>query len=213
MMRTVEIQEWCISKLLDSKRAERLVDVPEPLELLGLIKSNAMTAAIAKRVSLCWQQADDALGYFRLVARIPIDEIPFDQLFNGRSGYRAQYYLSPEEGIIFNRRLVHNFEPALRAAFEHKPLAVRFAAVADSLLAPHAKIGIYEEKDAFDKALANGLNPPRWVSNQATRGRRAPLPSHSTIELKGAFIDERKHLFVDELKLARPCDLHLRGYA
>jgi hypothetical protein len=212
MFRTVEVEEWCVSEALGTDRSERLVNVPDPLELLELTRLSAMTATAAKRVSLHWQEADDAPGYFRLIARIPIDEIAFDQLFNGRSGYRAQYYLSPEEGIIFNRRLVDNFEPVVSVAFEQAPLAVRFDAVTNSLLAPHAKIWIYEERDAFDNALIDGLNPRRWIINQATRGRRAPLPPHCTIELKGAFIDERKHLFVDELKLARPCDLHLRGY-
>jgi hypothetical protein len=42
----------------------------------------------------------------------------FDALFNGRSGYRAQYYLSCIEGIAFNATLVGALLDPLKIACE-----------------------------------------------------------------------------------------------
>ena len=212
-MRMVKAADWRLNELLGPTRVQRLLNVPEPETLLEHVQATSVAAARAGQVFLKWQKADDAPEYFRLVAQIPVGEVIFDQVFNGRSGYRAQYYLSPEEGVIFNRQLVRNFEPTVRLAFEQQPLTVKVDFVVESLFAPHSKIWIFNELDAFDSALEDALNPPRWLENGATRGRRAPLPDHFTIDLKGAFIHElNRELFVDELKLSRPCDLHMKGY-
>jgi hypothetical protein len=212
-MRMVKVGDWRLNELLGTTRMQRLLNAPEPEKLLEHVQADSVVAARAGRVFLKWQRADEAPRYFRLVAQIPVGEVIFDQLFNGRSGYRAQYYLSPEEGVIFNRQLVRDFEPTVRLAFEQQALNVKVDVVVESLFAPHSKIWIFKEQEAFDSALEDGLNPPRWLDNGATRGRRAPLPDHFTIDLKGAIIQGvNRELFVDELKLSRPYDLHMRGY-
>jgi hypothetical protein len=72
---------------------------------------------------------------------------------------------------------------------------------------------VYADKAAFDEAQENTLNPPRWVTNRATRGRRTPLPTHLMIDVNGAFIEpESLHVFVDDHKLDRPVDLFNKGY-
>ena len=66
----------------------------------------------------------------------------------------------------------------------------------------------------FDQAAPDSLNPPRWVANNASRGRRAPLPNHLMLDIKGAFINfALPDLYVLELKLERANDLFLRGYS
>jgi hypothetical protein len=75
-------------------------------------------------VQLTWEPAidrDAPPDLSRLRAQIPISEIIFDQLFNGRSGYRAQYYLSPSDGRIFNRAIVDSLIPVVKQAYSCLP--------------------------------------------------------------------------------------------
>jgi hypothetical protein len=142
-----------------------------------------------------------------------LTESVFDQLFNGNSGYRAQYYLTPEEGILFNHDVIGALLASIEASYRRQPLRVPLKLVRRSLQAPHAKIWVFNEIPAFDAAAPNSLNPPRWVENNASRGRKAPLPPHLMLDLKGAFINfTTNDLYVFELKLDRANDLFLRGY-
>ena len=94
--RVVDSDEWILAAALDPRR-ERLLSVPGPTDLLEAIVAESMTAARDGRVTIDWQESRERHGYFRRVAQVPLMETTFDQLFNGRSGYRAQYYLSPED--------------------------------------------------------------------------------------------------------------------
>jgi hypothetical protein len=173
----------------------------------------AMNVAASGKIQLGWQESDEKPGYFRLTAAIPVSAPVFDRLFNGRSGYRAQYYLSPEEGVLFNRRIVDDLIAPIRVAYERRPLESSFEIIRQTLAAPHAKIWILDEKAAFDEARPDLLNPPRWVANNARRGRKIPLRTTCAVDLKGAFLRPTDgQLFVDDLKLDRPWDLHRRGY-
>lgn len=175
-----------------------------------------MQAAAQLSIPLCWQESTDEgrTGYFRLHAQVPLSDTTFDQLFNGNSGYRAQYYLSPEEGILFNRDVLEALLPALEESYEKQPIAPPLEHVRLSLLAPHAKIWVFNELQAFDEAAQNSLNPPRWVENNASPGRRAPLPHHLMLDVKGSFINFSLHdLYVFDLKLERANDIFLRGFS
>ena len=215
MMRLIRIVDppvWRLSDALGERRS-RLLNTPSPSELLRHTITQAIEASRKGLTQLDWQESCERRGYFRLVAQIPLSETTFDQLFNGRAGYRAQYYLSPEEGVLYNRDILSSLEPALRLAYERQPLGVDFSLVEKSLRAPHSKIWVFGEQKAFDDAADNTLNQPRWVENNATRGRKAPLPKHFMIDVKGAFIHPASDdLFVDELKLDRACDLFRTGY-
>jgi hypothetical protein len=215
MMRVIRIVDPSIWRLSDAlgERRSRLLNTPSPSELLQHTITQAIVASRKGLSQLDWQESCECRGYFRLVAQIPLSETTFDQLFNGRAGYRAQYYLSPEEGVLYNRDILSGLEPALRLAYLRQPLGVDFSLVEKSLRAPHSKIWVFGEQKAFDDAADNTLNPPRWVENDATRGRKAPLPKHFMIDVKGAFIHPASNdLFVDELKLDRACDLFRTGY-
>ena len=54
-----------------------------------------------------WEEAKEQKGYWRVESTIPLTVDTFDLLFNGRMGYRAQYYRSVEDERVFNRRLVN----------------------------------------------------------------------------------------------------------
>lgn len=214
MRRAVEREVWELAAGLDATRRERLLNPPGAEELLGSVLGESRTAAQSGQVILAWQEADEKSSFFRLLARIPLSQCTFDQLFNGRSGYRAQFYLSPEEGVLFNRDIVNALMPVIEIAYHRRTLSVDLEDITRSLSMPHAKIWIAEEQETFQRAEEDVLNPRRWVDNQATAGRKAPLPERSAVELKGAFIRPgTSEQFIDELKLDRPCDLHRKGYS
>jgi hypothetical protein len=201
-----------ISDVLGDRKL-RLVHVPQPKDLLERVIKEAALAAQSGSIRLEWQPSRERAEYFRLVAQIPVTEITFDQLFNGRSGYRAQYYLSPEEGVLYNRDIINGLVSVLESANRQTPLQVEFNRIETSLRAPHSKIWIFNEREAFDEAVADLLSPLRWVAHRATTGRKAPLPDHCMIDVKGAFIrPDTGDLFVDELKLDRACDLFMKGF-
>lgn len=214
LIRSVKPEDWRLSTALDARR-DRLIDAVSPETLLERVANEAAAAADSRAIQLCWEESTDTdrIGYFRVSIQIPLTEATFDQLFNGSTGYRAQYYLSPEEGILYNRDILQSLLPAIRASYSKQPLRVALELVEQSIDAPHAKIWIFSEIPAFDFASADALNPPRWVANGATRGRKAPLPGHLMVDLKGAFINfPTRDLHVDELKLDRAQDLFNKGY-
>ena len=199
----VNPEDWSLADALRDRR-ERLLDVPPPESLHSRVIADGEEASQKGLIRLDWQESCERPGYFRLLAQVPLTETTFDQVFNGRSGYRAQYYISPEEGILYNRDILDGLVPAFKAAYGQQPLAIEFELIEKSLTAPHSKIWVFQEKAAFDEAAQDALNPPRWVANGATRGRKAPLPNHHTMDVKGAFIHPKTNgLFVDELKLDR----------
>ena len=212
LTRTIPAAEWCVSDRL-GPRVRRLLDVPSAAELLQSVITAAIQAASVGSIRIAWKESDERAGYFRLVAQLPLDEITFDQFFNGRSGYRAQYYISPEEGTLYNRDVVTELWPSLRTACERALLEVDLSLLERSLFAPHSKIWVFDERLAFDKAMPDTINPSRWVSNKATQGRKAPLLPQPMLDVKGAFIHPvTGDLFVDELKLDRAWDIFKRGY-
>jgi hypothetical protein len=212
--RVVCPRDWDLTCLDDVERRRRLVDVPSPDAVLESVLSEASERARAGHASLEWEDSGEMPGHSRIRGQFPISRFTFDVFFNGRSGYRAQYYLSPEEGILFNRRVVEGLMEATRIAYDRSPLEVTLERIERSLFAPHAKVWVYREREAFDAAAVDTLNPPRWVENCASRGRRVPLPHHPCLDLKGAFLHQTTgKLFVGSLKVDRACDLHYKGYS
>jgi hypothetical protein len=212
LIRMVEPEEWCLSSALDERR-ERLINVPNSVSLLENVIAEAEAAVRKDSIRIEWEPSYDSPGYFHLIAQIPLSPIVFDQLFNGRSGYRAQYYLSPEEGILYNRDILRALRPAIRGAYARRPRCVELELIEQSTEAPHSKIWVHQDKLAFNAAAQNTLNPPRWVKNHAALGCRAPLPDHCMIDVNGALIHpETGELFVNEAKLDRACDLFRCGF-
>jgi hypothetical protein len=198
---------------LPDKRRERLLAGSGPAQLLDRVLSEARAALSANSVKVEWCESTDRPGYFRVVAQVPLLAATFDEFINGRSGYRAQYYLSPEEGLLFNREALTLLTAVVLAASESQLVNAERNLVAESLGAAHAKIWVFKESAAFNDAAPNTLNPERWVNNNAVLGRRAPLPSHCSLDIKGAFIHPTTFdVFVDELKADRPCDLFEKGF-
>src|SRR5215212_1164736 len=85
--------------------------------------------------------------------------------------YRAQYYLSPEEGILYNRATLDLVRKPVLQACAQRGLRASPDLLSASLTAPHAKVWVFDDQEAFDGALPQTLNPERWVANGGDRGR------------------------------------------
>src|SRR4030095_7087850 len=114
--RSVGIDEWRVSSLPDVRR-NRLLNGSDPDLLLERLISEAEVAAQTGRVATSLSGCEDNPGYFRIEAQIPLSESTFDEFFNGRSGYRAQHYLSAEEGVLYNRATIDRLGPIVQRVY------------------------------------------------------------------------------------------------
>jgi TolB-like protein/Tfp pilus assembly protein PilF len=107
-MEQVRADDWVIDAhiLQDRSRRAQLIDVPSAADLIRLVAEAAADVDRMARMRMALIQSEDQPHYFRFEAKIPIPQLLFDQLFNGRSGYRAQYYISAAQGAAFNRKIV-----------------------------------------------------------------------------------------------------------
>lgn len=213
----VPATEWIIGSIIPAGRRQRLIDIPSSVDLVRLVSTEAMSAAKSAMLRPCLRQAEDRPGYFRAEVQVPLPEELFDQLFNGRSGYRANYYLSPQQGAAFNRAMVTSITPAIleactTAGFD--PEDVEFTRL--SLHGQYSKIWIVGDGQAFLASPA-ALIPERWASywqgKDSSLGLRLPLPSIPQLDVKGTFIHPAtKDAWVYEAKLHRDDDIHRTGW-
>jgi len=139
-----------------------------------------------------------------------------DALFNGRSGYRAQYWIDPLNGLTANATLIASLKPRLMAAVD----------VADQ--PDLAKIDICASLDAMSSKIwisqapltlsgNRDLNVEPWVSEAARGVELARLgvaaPAVTRFEVKGALLDAFGHEHVPSGKLRRHQDIHHYGFA
>lgn len=205
---SVPENEWGIS-INNHERAARL-HAPSN-ELIPQVSEQALQAATAEGICLCWEEAVEKPSYWRANIKIPIKEVLFDQLFNGRSGYRAQYYLSVEDGENFNRTLIDALVPAIKKFYEIKPLRnVDWAAIEASLRGQYSKIGV-KNGNAYEDAKA--LITLRWKdSNYGSRLLKFFPP---LMDVFGTFIksDNISDYWVDDCKRGRSLDMHEKGFS
>jgi hypothetical protein len=97
--------------MADSARKGRLLGSVSPEELLERVEAEVKELAANNTVCVHWEEAKEQKGYWGVESTIPLTVDTFDLLFNGRMGYRAQYYRSVEDGRVFNRRLVNALTP------------------------------------------------------------------------------------------------------
>lgn len=211
-MRIVPASDWDLSNLPDTDRRMRLLEEVSSDSLVSRLIAATDQALAADRVEFQWQRAEDKEApsdTHRIVSQIPLPEQLFDRLFNGRCGYRAQYYLSPEEGEAFNRRVIDALEQVLVAPASTK-LEISPGRIQRSFKGNYSKIWAFDETRVFDAAAPGMLMPPKWKS-YAGRGTRLPLATY--LDVKGTFIQPDGTDWLDPIKLTRASDLNERGYS
>jgi hypothetical protein len=211
-MRTVDPIEWDLSGMEDRGRAARLLEPPSGEELIIAVAAEALQAAIQGRSSWRWQDGDLMGGCGRAIASFPLNADTFDALFNGRSGYRAQYYLSCQEGSNFNAMLIGALLKPLRGACDRAP-AGQATLLQHSFGGPFSKIWVLGDSAPFCAAREGEFRPRRWVDSSSL-WMRAPRPDRPGIEVKGTWVLNSDHQYrEDPLKADRHCSLSERGFA
>lgn len=214
-LRLVDPSEWKLSGMKDLARAARLLHPIGGEQLISVVAQEAETAARCELSSWRWQHGEEMIGCCRCIATFPLARDTFDALFNGRSGYRAQYYLSCKEGIQFNNELLRALMKPFAVTCQKVP-AKEFAVLERSFVGPYSKIWVLGDGTPFRAAPDGEFMPTRWVANNpASLGLRAPLPDPPTIEIKGSWITNANHEYREDMvwKADRHSRLSKSGYA
>ena len=213
-MTVVDEADWDLSGMRDRQRAERLLRPILPDDLVTSVASEAVDPYVASDASWRWQSGDLMVGCSRAIVVIPVTLQTFDDLFNGRCGYRAQYHLSISQGENFNLMLVNALRNAAKLIFDRDPKSPGWSVVERSLLGPQSKIWVYGDNRPFAVAPEGEFTPRRWAHRRDSVWLRAPLPDHPAIDLKGTWLADKDQSYrIDPLKADRGKDLHERGFA
>jgi len=153
--------EWNLSGMSDRDRTARLLNPATGEDLIIAVAAEAFEAAIQGRSSWSWQDGEHLAGCGRAIASFPLKADTFDALFNGRSGYRAQYYLSCQEGSNFNAMLIGALLKPLRAACDRAP-ASHATLLQHSFGGPFSKVWVLGDGGPFCAAPTDEFKPRRW---------------------------------------------------
>jgi hypothetical protein len=115
---------WSFSDIrdVDAQRAAALECVGSADDLVDAVQS-AFRSALGQpgAVRFGHERADDKPNDVRAVVQFPVGAALFDWFFNGRTGYRAHFYVDHKFGQAFNDRVV---EALLTVLKEQLPEAV-----------------------------------------------------------------------------------------
>ena len=161
----------------------------------------------------------------------------FDLFFNGSQGYRAQYYLDPQNGNKCNRFMIDVLKNQLiEAAMQSRQSVMTLERIERSLEYGSAKVWILENYSTLDKTSHDpkqivALPIPRWVKAMervlvAWAAHQNPTPTIQTrallgvqapegtrMEVLGAWLDDSNQEFVVSSKINRDQQIHDYGFS
>jgi hypothetical protein len=190
-MKAVDEAEWDLSRMRDRDRAKRLLRAIPPEDLIDRVSREAMDGNLLLGASWRWQHGERMVGCSRMIAVIPLTVDTFDDIINGRCGYRAQYYRSVGEGRQFNDRLVASLCAAAKKIFECEPKFPGWKVVEQSIRGLHSKVGVHGDGRPFNEAPQGEFLPRQWAHRDHTVWLRAPRPKQPAIELIGTWLDDK----------------------
>jgi hypothetical protein len=139
-----------------------------------------------------------------------------DALFNGPYGYRAQYWISPAQGLAANAILLVALAPKLLGAIDPSDADLTKLDVCASIHAASAKLWIGEIPSLLLDPTVD-LAVARWAVEAQNGVELARFglcaPEASRFEVKGALLDPYGHEVVPVSKIRRHYDIHEYGYS
>lgn len=147
---TIDQEEW----------GHRTKDDIDPVVLIDAVQQ-AIDQLVDQRpydVAMEEEAANNKPGYKRIWLELPVSDDLFDQFFNGRSGYRAQFYASIQNGEAFNRLLLETVAPSF-LKISRKEFTPEF--FCQSLLGAYTKF-------CFPKPLTDPINDQSLLSLDET---------------------------------------------
>ncbi len=203
--------EWVLQ--VDDERRSRLHEKIAPENII-----NRVIADIKPEKPIaasCIEKCDNKIGYERYEAEMEISQTLYDLVFNGCSGYRAQYYSSEDCGEAFNREFISALIPIVRI---HEAANPNLAIIISSLRQSDSKVTWYKNnQDALlfyksDEVLV----PARWVGfydrNPSVErlGTKDFILENYRIFLKGGFVNQDGDCYIPKPNRAR--EIHESGW-
>ena len=101
----------------DPERASKLANADSSDALIDAL-DNAFSAALStKEVQVKFDGIGDDFGAPRVAFQFPVSVELYDWFYNARTGYRAQYWISPDKGRAFNAQLISRFRSTVGRAW------------------------------------------------------------------------------------------------
>ncbi len=212
----VSVEDWDLSAMLDASRRQLLHSPVSPDEIASQLGREAAAAGDDAHIVLSEESAAEMPGFVRLCATIPLSARVFDLLFNGRSGFRAQYYLSPTAGERLSQALIGRLGPTLALAHERYYRSRYAAFFTASVSGPWTKLWPANDSSNFQAAREGELAPSLWRKYSeypGSMGFRAPLPAYPAVEIKGTWVQpDGSADWLSPDKVDRALRLHRHGF-
>lgn len=208
------IKAWKYTDEVSEERRERLASSGSFDEL----SAQVVDEAIVDRVKSCAGRDSGLTHCLQPVFFVTLATTG-DALFNGPYGYRAQYWVSPGNGLGANSELLRALAPKLLSALKASDDPdIEKVDVCASLRCPSAKIWPLESEMASTMINpSRALEISRWVT-EADRGVELATwgiaaPDVSTFQVKGALMDPYGHEVVPARKTHRHYDIFNYGFS
>jgi hypothetical protein len=189
--------EWGFKNLEDDERTRKLEAAPAYDEIVRKVRQ-AFRVRILERSARGYDLAPFDPDP-RAIIQFQVDPDLYDEFFNSRTGYRAQYWQSVGRGVDANAFLVVNL---LAEICDLDPWPTGWSLKRDfamrSLLCAGAKVWISEKFVGHTDTLVRIYNSPKlavpqWRPEEEQppgRARAARLPPNLCwLDLKGCFLD------------------------
>jgi hypothetical protein len=200
---------WTFQKCVPADRQQQLFSWYSFDNVIGAI----ISAPGVEVEAIVWRPAASAhlRGSNRAEFLLRVPPETYDGFFNSPVGYRAQYALSPLNGLEKNRTLLVSMESMLMSAAERSGLDE--ASVKTSIAGAQAKVWIDEDEV---KTHFFGLEPEirfdRWNSHpDGESGSRAPVGTRLVI--CGGWVDKQGLQVINPYKAQRAEEIYSRGYS
>lgn len=107
-MGTLASSDWDFSEIRkhDALRAARLERAGSSDELISALENELERAIGDGKVRFGLDSVSNEFKECRVIIQFSVNRDVYDWFFNARTGYRAQFWVSPEVGLAFNQRLV-----------------------------------------------------------------------------------------------------------
>jgi hypothetical protein len=109
--------EWSFRRIAetDRERAERLESAPSFSEIVRSLAGALEKAIHARMARICSECKRDQPDQKRALVQFHVDPVLYDRFFNARTGYRAQFWVEPKDGVDANIQCVKALNEVLKS--------------------------------------------------------------------------------------------------
>jgi hypothetical protein len=210
------IDEWHFDEFASPSLVEQVEACPDGDELIRRLGSSLASAIESGRVMFNREFVDEQTeGDKRSLTFFPVAAALFNQLFNGRRGYRAHFWVDPETGNEFNRMIISRLLEELAKipptvpgydrtrSRNFREVQIEKSFILDSLRPDLAKIWL-------TCGVISGV-PRIAVANDKSWRSFLYGETDGWISLKGAFVDRSGRAYSLKDPLSRARQLHATG--